>query len=1420
MIQSLSSDRFPDKGVSEIDKFFSNVTLSKILVSKKKAQWTIEVFAKEEINRGYIESIEKAILEAVPSLSAVNIKVLRQDIALSLSVDELWEKMQERMIDIEPLCKGWLVTASYNWDENGSRFIINIGDEHIVSLLYKRGVDRALEDLFEQIMGKHVHIEINDNALEAAAWRSQIEQERDAQEELLLEMVKVSEPTPGAEIGLPKVLYGANISREAQAISTIGEDSGRVTIEGELIDLELKDTKNGKKIIVFDITDYNSSITVKLFADAQKAVTLIDSLKKGIYLKVHGDCQYDKYLRDMVVMAIDIIQLPKPVRMDMSAEKRVELHLHTQMSAMDAVSKAEELVKRAAFWQHKAIAITDHGVVQAFPEAYEAGRKYGVDIIYGVEAYLVDDCIAIVTDADSRPINSDMVVLDIETTGLNASTDKIIEIGAVRIKDGVYCDEFSSFINPHMPIPASIVKLTGISDDMVENAPDEIDVLKQFKSFAGGAVLVAHNAQFDLGFIRQHAQKYDIKFDNPVIDTLALSRQLFKGLKHYKLDTLAHHLNINMDNHHRAVDDAHTAAEIMLKCLDRLVDMGCHTLNEVNTIFGNDLPNNAELHHAVVLVKNQAGLKDLYKLISISHIDYFHRKPRMPKSVLAQYRSNLIVGSGCDAGELYQAIVRSAPDSVINDIVSFYDYLEIQPLGNAEHLIKEGKVADRNQLMDINRRIYELGKAFGKPVVATGDVHFLEPHDEYFRRILMHGQGYSDADQQAPLYFKTTDEMLEEFSYLGEDASREVVIINPAAIASMVEFVKPIPDEFYPPHIDRAEEEIRDMATNNALALYGNPLPPIVQQRLDKELNAIITHGFSVLYLIAQKLVKKSLDDGYLVGSRGSVGSSLVATMCGITEVNPLSPHYVCPNCHYSDFDIDTGKYGCGADLPDKDCPVCGKPLKKDGYDIPFEVFLGFNGDKVPDIDLNFSGEYQPRAHKYTEELFGEGHVFRAGTIGTIAEKTAYGFVKNYLEEKGIVAHNAEINRLVKNCTGIKRTTGQHPGGVMVVPKDKDILDFTPIQYPADEKNSGVITTHFDYHSISSRLVKLDILGHDDPTVIRMLEDMTGVNAKSIPIGEKKVMKIFSSTEPLGVSPEQIESEIGTIGIPEFGTRFVRQMLVDTRPTTFAELVRISGLSHGTDVWLNNAQDLIRNGIAKLSDVIAARDDIMLSLIRMGVEPVKAFKIMESVRKGKGLKPEDEQLMRDANVPEWFIDSCKKIKYMFPKAHAVAYVIMAFRISYFKVYYPEAFYAVYFTVRADEFDADIISKGASAVQIAISDIERKGNNATAKEKNLLTILEVAREMYARGIKMLPVNINDSQADKFIITNNGILPPFTALQGIGLSAAKNIVSARKDAPFTSIQDLKERGKASRTVIDIMRNHGCLKGLPETAQLSLF
>jgi DNA polymerase-3 subunit alpha (Gram-positive type) len=1090
------------------------------------------------------------------------------------------------------------------------------------------------------------------------------------------------------------------------------------------------------------------------------------------------------------------------------------------MSSMDGASSATSLIKRAKEWGHKAIAITDHGVVQAFPEAMEASAKTGVKVIYGVEAYLVDDGEPIVLRPCEHSIDDEFIIFDIETTGFNPQTDEITEIGAVKIKGCKIIDRFSTLINPEKEIPQDVVNLTGITNEMVRDKETIKTVLPKFLKFIGDSPVVAHNAKFDTGFIREKSKKLGLDFSNPIIDTLSLARWLLPDLKKHKLNIIAQHLNIKLENHHRAVDDAEATANIFIKFIDMLKEKGANNLFDINSLYiGNFDIKKADTYHTVILVKNYEGLYNLYKLISMSHINYYHKRPRIPKSVLQQYRDGLIIGSGCEAGQVFKGVLNNLSEEELFNIIKFYDYLEIQPRGNNLFLVESGVVENEEKLLEINKKIVELGDKYNKPTVATGDVHFLDPHDEYFRRILMAGKGFSDADNQAPLYFKTTNEMLEEFSYLGDEKAYEVVVKNTNLIADQVEMIKPIPDETFPPKIDGAEEEIRNMTLNKCHEIYGENLPEIVRKRLDKELNSIINNGYAVLYLIAHKLVAKSMEDGYLVGSRGSVGSSFVATMCGITEVNPLPPHYVCPNCKNSEFFTD-GSIGSGADLPDKKCPVCGSDYNKDGHDIPFEVFLGFEGDKEPDIDLNFSGEYQPIAHKYTEELFGEGHVFRAGTIGTIAEKTAYGYVKNYLEERNIKATQAEIERLVKGCTGVKRTTGQHPGGVMVVPRDKEIYEFCPVQKPADDVDSDIITTHFDYHSISGRLLKLDILGHDDPTVIRMLQDLTNVDPTKIPLGDKKVISLFTSTEALGVTPEDINCEVGTLGLPEFGTKFVRQMLIDTQPKTFAELVRISGLSHGTDVWLNNAQDLIKNGYATLKEVISTRDDIMLYLIQKGVKPKNAFNIMERVRKGKGLREEDIQEMKENNVPQWYIDSCNKIKYMFPKGHAVAYVMMAVRIAYFKVYYPEAYYATYFTVRADDFDADLIVKGEQHIRNKIKEIEALGNNASQKEKGLLTVLEIANEMYKRGFKFTPVDLYKSDATKFLITEDGILPPFRALQGVGENAAKSIVKAREEGPFLSKEDLRVRSKVSKTVIEILDSHGCLKGLPDTSQLSLF
>ena len=1214
-------------------------------------------------------------------------------------------------------------------------------------------------------------------------------------------------------------IFGRKISQESMTIKDININTGEAIIEGEIFQLETRDIKGNRKLITFNMTDTTDSMTIKVFLREGQFEEFEVNVVEGAYVKVLGDIIYDNYSNHLVLMLKALNILDKKERVDTYEDKRIELHLHTQMSSLDGISSFKEYVKRANKWGHKAIAITDHGVVQGFPEAMEVGKELGMKIIYGVEAYLINDRKNIVINYDKNKKYNKYVVFDIETTGLSPTKDMITEIGAIKIENGIIIDEYNQLINPERPIPKKIVELTGITDDMVKDMPTIERVLPDFKTFIEDSVLVAHNASFDTGFLREQFFRNGEILNNPILDTLQLTRALFPSLKSHKLNTVAKHLNVDLINHHRAVDDARATAEIFLKSMALLNENNVYNFDQINNLIVNKDINKEESYHVTILVKNYKGLKNLYNLISESHINYFYRRPRMPKSLIKKHREGLLIGTACEAGELYQAILRNKDNSEIEEIVSFYDYLEIQPLGNNMHLIRNGMVKDLEGLKKINKEIIKLGNKFNKLVVATGDVHFLEPEDEIYRKILMTGQGYKDAEFQPPLYFRTTDEMLEEFNYLGEEMAKKVVIENTNKVSHMIENIIPIPEGTYPPIIEGADEELRKITYEKAFETYGDPLPDIVKERLDRELNSIISNGYAVMYIIAQKLVWKSIEDGYLVGSRGSVGSSFVATMSGITEVNPLPPHYICPKCKYSKFFQD-GSIGSGIDLPKKKCPKCGTNLDKDGHDIPFEVFLGFEGDKEPDIDLNFAGEYQSKAHKYTEELFGEGYVYRAGTIGTIADKTAYGFVKKYFEHKGENPHPAEINRLVKGLTGIKRTSGQHPGGVMIVPRHKDIHDFTPIQYPADDKKSGVITTHFDYNSISGRILKLDILGHDVPSIIRMLEDITGVDPRDIPLDDEKTMKLFTSSEPLNIINKDIKLEIGTLGIPEFGTKFVRQMLLDTKPTTFAELVRISGLSHGTDVWINNAQNLVKNNTASLSEVISTRDDIMLYLIYSGLDKKTSFKIMENVRKGRGLSEEEEKYMRSFNIPEWYIDSCKKIKYMFPKAHAAAYVMMSFRIAYFKVYYPEAFYATYFTTKAQDFDAHLVLKGEDIVNEKIKELESLSNNATAKERNLLTVLEVVQEMYGRGFKFERVNLYKSHSDVFLIGKEGIIPPLKCLDGVGDTAAKKIVEERNTAKFLSIEDLANRTRLSKTVLEALEEHGCLCDLPESNQISLF
>ena len=1216
-----------------------------------------------------------------------------------------------------------------------------------------------------------------------------------------------------------EVLLGSKIKEGAQWIKDLQEEDEKVVIEGEVLKTEIRSLKSGRNLLLFDLTDYTDSISVKAFATQKQDPSSL--VQKGMWLRVKGNLQYDDYAKEIVFMARSIQVTSAPEIVDEVEEKRIELHLHTKMSAMDSLVDLEKAIKMAAEWGHKAIAITDHGVLQAFPEAARLGAKYGIKIIYGMEGYLVNDEEPIVFNPPSSAFfDGPLVVVDIETTGLNPRREELLEIGAVKIVNGEVSEVFEKLVRPTRSIPPKIRALTGITNEMVKEAPLPEDVLSEFKEFATGAVLAAHNAQFDLGFLQEKFEKHlDYDFTPPVVDTLALSRALWSHLKSHRLDAVAKELGIVQQQHHRAGDDAQTAWRILEKGLELCKERSLKNWSNLNLLAPEIHPENLHTYHIILLVKDLTGLQNLYKLVSASHLKYFHRHPRIPRSLLSEFREGLLLGSACEAGELFSALLNGVDEENVQMIADFYDFLEIQPLPNNEFLIREDR-ATKEELVEINKKIYRLGEKLGKPVVATGDVHFLRPEEAIFRQILLAGQGYEDADQQPPLYLRTTKEMLQEFSYLGEDLAYRVVVENPREIEAEIGEIKPVPDGFFPPKIPGAEEEIRDTSYRRAEEIYGHPLPAIVVERLERELKSIIGHGYAVLYLIAQKLVKKSLDDGYLVGSRGSVGSSLVATLCGITEVNPLPAHYLCAKCHYHEF-METGAVGSGYDLPDKNCPRCGAALVKDGQDIPFATFMGFEGDKEPDIDLNFSGEYQPIVHRYTEELLGKGYVFRAGTITGLAEKTAFGFVKGYMEEKGLILRQAEINRLVQGCTGVRRSTGQHPGGMIVVPKDQEIYKFTPIQYPANDRNAEWVTTHFDYHgALESRLVKLDILGHDDPTVIRMLQDLTGVDPQSVPLDDAKTMKLFSSVEPLGITPEELGFDLGTLGIPEFGTGFARQMLEDTKPQTFSELICISGLSHGTNVWLGNAQDLIKNKQATLSEVISTRDNIMNDLIFRGVPPKSAFTIMEKVRKGRGLEEEDVRLLKENHIPEWYIDSCLKIKYLFPKAHAAAYVMMGFRIAYFKVYYPEAFYAAYFSVRANDFNADLVLQGQEFVKKYLKELQSKGNEITAKEKSLYAILEVVLEAMLRGIKFLPVDLYHSDATRFLITPAGLLMPLISIQGLGEAAARTLVLARNDGEFYSIEDLKTRARLSSTVIEVLARQGCLDGLPATNQLTLF
>ena len=1444
------------KTISEIFSDFnagsniSNAIVENVILKKRSKTVEVKLSSDRYIEIGEIEELNNFIKRRfILNDSIVDIRYTKE-----VNTKPIEEGIKDIMFLVStkhPFFKAAINDCEYEIGENTITLKFNM----VVSKMFKDlKYDRELQVAIRNVYGKVYTINFVDKVTHEELMKLNEEMKQREmtvikQETRINPIVATSTPVVVNEKEVkqdakndkkkdnPLLILGrsANIKETVIKITDITPSEGRIAVEGELCNIETRELKSGKVLVSFDLYDGSSSITCKSFVKGEEFDDVISKLKKAKGVRLLGNADYSRFSGEVEIIANVIVEtggMKRIVRKDNSEVKRVELHMHTKMSQMDAMTGAADLIKRAMSWGMKSIAITDHGVVQSFPEAHKLLGRNNPDmkVIYGVEAYLAPDKEPSVKNIKGQNLDTTYCVLDLETTGFSPKTEKITEIGVMKFQDGKVIDKFSCFVNPQKPIPARVIEVTNITDDMVKDA-DTIDVVfPKLLDFIKDSVLVAHNAEFDVNFLKHNAKVLGYDFDFTYLDTLSLAQELFPDFKTYKLGRIAKRLGIKVDVAHRALDDVATTVKVFKIMLDMLKERGVVTLEDVEKYASDEIAKKesykkVKTNHAIILAKNYEGLKNLYRLVSYSHLDYFYKKPRILKSMYKKYSEGLIIGSACSEGELYKAILMGRSDEEIEEIANFYDYLEIQPLGNNDYLIRNGEVESKESLKDINKEIIRLGEKLGKPVVATGDVHFMDPEDEIYRRILEAGQGFKDADNQAPLYLRTTEEMLEEFSYLGSQKAYEVVVTNTNKIADMCEQISPISPEKCPPHIEGCEQTIKDITYGKAHELYGENLPDIIQQRLDKELDSIIKNGFSVMYIIAQKLVWKSNEDGYLVGSRGSVGSSVVAYMTGITEVNALPPHYRCPKCKHSDF-TDYG-YKNGFDLPDKACPICGENMDKDGMDIPFETFLGFNGDKEPDIDLNFSGEYQAKAHRYTEVIFGKGTTFKAGTIGTIAEKTAFGYVKKYFDEKGETVSKAEIMRISKGCTGIKRTSGQHPGGIIVVPKGREIFEFCPVQHPADDPESDIITTHFDYHSIDQNLLKLDILGHDDPTVIRMLQDLTGVDPQKIPLDDKETMSIFSSTEALGVTPDQINSKVGTFGIPEFGTKFVRGMLLDTLPKSFSDLLCISGLSHGTDVWLGNAKDLIDSEvITSISDAVCCRDDIMVYLIKKGLDPNTSFKIMELVRKGKALKDpekwaEYESLMREHEVPEWYIGSCRKIKYMFPKAHAAAYVMMAFRIAWFKVHIPKAYYTAYFSIRAKAFDAEFMIFGKEKVKEKMKEINAQGNDAAPKDKDMYDDLEIVLEMYERGIKFLPIDLYKSDATKFKIEEEGLRPPINSISGMGNVAAESIYKiAHEETPISSIDNLKKRAKIGNATVDLLRKFGCLDGMTESDQVSFF
>ena len=1465
---------FPDvKLNSELTEIFEQVEVTRITANRDRTKLRIYIESSRLINKPAILSVENELCRQLKMGKKISVQIMEHySLSQQYTPKNLFDIYKDS-IYTELSQKSALIATMYKKAQfqflSDSALEMEL-ETHLMTEERMNVIKNTIENIYNIRFNIPLKVVIKKVEAQKDKFKEQKEKKLRNEVEILMSRNKSNKPEKQEEKAQetperpkivkstrsdnPDVVYGRDFEFDEETkIAELFDDSGEVVIKGQIFNMDERETRKGKIIVSLSVTDFTDSVMVKLFLDNTEVLADFKSrVGKGKFVRIKGRAAYDPYDKEVNVghiFGMKLISNFVEIRHDTAVDKRIELHCHTKMSDMDGVSEVKDIVKRAYQWGHPAIAITDHGVVQSFPDANhllddlwkaeKEKRKAAGDenpdrndffkVIYGCEAYLVDDLKEIVTGDKGQVLRDSYVVFDIETTGFSPVKNRIIEIGAVKVVEGKIVDRFSTFVNPRVPIPFRIEQLTSINDEMVMDAPGIEEVLPEFLKFCEGTIFVAHNANFDMSFIMENAAQLNIELHPTYVDTVGIARVLLPHQAKHTLDAVAKTMGVSLENHHLAVDDAEATAEIFVKFIPLLEQRNCHTLADVNHLGDSspDIVKRLFSYHAIILAKNDVGRVNLYRLVSESHLTYFHKTPRIPKSLLMKYREGLILGSACEAGELYRALLDEKSDAEIARIVKFYDYLEIQPTGNNMFMIHSDKIENVNSVEDIqnmNRKIVRLGEQFNKPVVATCDVHFLDPADEVYRRIIMAGKGFDDADDQAPLYLRTTEEMLEEFQYLGSEKAEEVVITNTNRIADQIETISPVRPDKCPPVIPDSDKTLTEICYRKAHELYGEELPQIVVDRLEKELNSIIKNGFAVMYIIAQKLVWKSVEDGYLVGSRGSVGSSLVAFMAGITEVNSLSAHYRCPKCHYYDFDSPevkafAGNGGC--DMPDKMCPVCGEPLIKDGFDIPFETFLGFKGDKEPDIDLNFSGEYQSKAHKYTEVIFGAGQTFRAGTIGTLADKTAFGYVKNYFEERGSKKRNCEINRIVQGCTGVRRSTGQHPGGIVVLPVGEDINSFTPVQHPANDMTTDTVTTHFDYHSIDHNLLKLDILGHDDPTMIRMLQDLTGVDPTKIPLDDPQVMSLFQNTSALGITPDQIDGcPVGSLGIPEFGTDFVIQMLLDTKPQCFSDLIRIAGLGHGTDVWLGNAQTLIQEGKATISTAICCRDDIMIYLINMGMDPSLSFTTMESVRKGKGLKPEMEEAMKAVGVPDWYIWSCKKIKYMFPKAHAAAYVMMAWRIAYCKVNYPLAYYAAYFSIRASAFSYEIMCQGQQHLEAVMADYKKRSDSLSQKEQASLKDMKLVQEMYARGFEFLPIDLFKAHSRNFQIMDGKIMPSLNSIDGLGEKAADAIVEAAKKGPFLSKDDFRERSKASKTIVELLDTLGILGDLPESNQISLF